>query len=120
MSGAGGPTIPHALKSNIVQLMLCFSAVRLRWVAQIVEYGVAEARLRDLHIQTRTLGRVYAHDDNTLDAFLDSAWKQLLTQSAQYTHMPTREAYLLHQGIPLHGACVHLWPQIGAGVSKRC
>ena len=33
------------------------------------------------------------HDDNTLDAFLDSAWKQLLTQSAQYTHLPTREAY---------------------------
>jgi hypothetical protein len=36
---------------------------------------------------------VYAHDDNTLDAFLDSAWKQLLTQSAEYTHLPTREAY---------------------------
>ncbi len=32
----------------------------------------------------RTLGRVYAHDDNTLDAFL--------TQSAQYTHLPTLEA----------------------------
>ena len=60
---------------------------------QIVEYGIAEARLRDLHSQMRTLGRVYAHDDNTLDAFLDSAWKQLLTQSAQYTHLPTREAY---------------------------
>jgi hypothetical protein len=29
----------------------------------------------------------------TIDAFLDSAWKQLLTQSAQYTHLPTREAY---------------------------
>ena len=93
MSGSGGPTIPHALKSDIVQLMLRFSSVRSRWVAQIVEYGIAEARLRDLHSQMRTLGRVYAHDDNTLDAFLDSAWKQLLTQSAQYTHLPTREAY---------------------------
>jgi hypothetical protein len=93
MTGSGGPTIPHALKSDIVQLMLRFSAVRSRWVAQIVEYGIAEARLRDLHSQMRTLGRVYAHDDNTLDAFLDSAWNQLLTQSAQYTHLPTREAY---------------------------
>jgi hypothetical protein len=64
---------------DIVQLMLRFSAVRSRWVAQIVEYGIAEARLRDLHSQMRTLGRVYAHDDNTLDAFLDSTWKQLLT-----------------------------------------
>jgi hypothetical protein len=49
--------------------------------------------VRDLHSQMCTLGRVYAHDDTTLDAFLDSAWKQLLTQSAQYTHLPTREAY---------------------------
>jgi hypothetical protein len=93
MTGSGGPTIPHALKSDIVQLMLRFSAVRSRWVAQIVEYGITELRLRDLHNQMRTLGRVYAHDDNTLDAFLDSAWKQLLTQSAQDTHLPTREAY---------------------------
>jgi hypothetical protein len=93
MTGSGGPTIPHALKSDIVQLMLRFSSVRSRWVAQIVEYGIAEARLRDLHSQMRTLGRVYAHDDNTLDAFLDSTWKQLLTHSAQYTHLPTREAY---------------------------
>jgi hypothetical protein len=93
MTGSGGPTIPHALKSDIMQRMLRFSAVRSRWVAQIVKYGIVEARLRDLHSQMRTLGRVYAHDDNTLDAFLDSAWKQLLTQSAQYTHLPTREAY---------------------------
>jgi hypothetical protein len=28
MSGSGGPTIPHALKSDIVQLMLRFSSVR--------------------------------------------------------------------------------------------
>ena len=93
MTGSGGPTIPHALKSDVVQLMLRFSAVRSQWVAQIVEYRIADARLCDLHSQMRTLGRVYAHDDNTLDAFLDSAWKQLLTQSAQYTHLPTREAY---------------------------
>jgi hypothetical protein len=78
MTGSGGPTIPHALKSDIVQLMLRFSAVRSRWVAQIVQYGITEVRLHDLHSQMRTLGRVYAHDDNTLDAFLDSAWKQLL------------------------------------------
>jgi hypothetical protein len=51
MSGSGGPTIPHALKSDIVQLMLRFSSVRSRWVAQIVEYGIAEVRLRDLHSQ---------------------------------------------------------------------
>jgi hypothetical protein len=62
MTGLGGPTIPHALKSDIVQLMLRFSAVRSRWVAQIVEHGIAEARLRDLHSQMRTLGRVYAHE----------------------------------------------------------
>ena len=93
MTGSGERTFPNALKGDIVQLMLRFSAVRSRWVAQKVEYGIAEARLRDLHSQMRTLGRVYAHDDNTLDAFLDSAWKQLLTQSAQYTHLPTREAY---------------------------
>jgi hypothetical protein len=93
MTGSGGSTIQHTIKSDIVQLILRFSAVRSRWVAQIVEHGVAEARLHDLHSQMRTLGRVYAHDDNTLDAFLDSAWKQLLTQSAQYTHLPTREAY---------------------------
>jgi hypothetical protein len=49
MTGSGGPTIPHALKSDVVQLMLRFSAVRSRWVAQIVEYRIAEARLRDLH-----------------------------------------------------------------------
>jgi hypothetical protein len=49
MTGSGGPTIPHALKSDIVQLILRFSAVRSRWVAQIVEHRVAEARLRDLH-----------------------------------------------------------------------
>ncbi len=48
MTGSGGPTIPHALKSDIVQLMLRFSAVRSRWVAQIVEHGIAGARLRDL------------------------------------------------------------------------
>jgi hypothetical protein len=51
MTGSGGPTIPHTLKSDIVQLMLRFSAVRSRWVAQIVEHGIAEARLRDLHSQ---------------------------------------------------------------------
>ncbi len=73
--------------------MLRFPAVRSRWVAQIVEYGVPESRLHDLHSQMCTLGRVFAHADNTLDAFLDSAWKQLFMQSFQYTHLPTREAY---------------------------
>jgi hypothetical protein len=74
MTGSGGPTIPHVLKSDIEQLMLRFSSVRSRWVAQIVEYGITEARLSELHSQMRTLGRVYAHDDNTLDASLDGAW----------------------------------------------
>jgi hypothetical protein len=40
----------------------------------------------------RTLGRVIANDDSTLDAFLESVWNQLLTQSAQFTQS-TREAY---------------------------
>jgi hypothetical protein len=43
-----------------------------------------EHGLRDLHYQMCTLGRVYANDDSTLEAFLESVWKQLLTQSAQF------------------------------------
>jgi hypothetical protein len=93
MSGSGGPTIPHALRSDIVKVMLPFSAVRSRWVSSIVERGVAEPRLRDLHCHMRTLARVYARDDNTLEAFLDSAWKQMLTQSAMFVSIPAREAY---------------------------
>jgi hypothetical protein len=33
MAGAGGPTIPNALRSEIMQVMLRFSSVRARWVA---------------------------------------------------------------------------------------
>jgi hypothetical protein len=33
MSGTGSPTIPHALRSDMVQVMLRFSAVRSRWVS---------------------------------------------------------------------------------------
>jgi hypothetical protein len=46
MAGAGCPTIPHALRSDIVQVMLRFSSVRARWVAQIVEHGLTEQGLR--------------------------------------------------------------------------
>ena len=53
------------------------------------------------------------HDDNTLDAFLDNAWKQLLTKCP--VHALADPGGVLHQGIPLHGAGVHLWPKIGAG-----
>jgi hypothetical protein len=76
MAGAGGSTIPHALHSDIVhwQLTLRFSSVRARWVAQVVEYCDSEPGLRDLHSQMRTLGHVYAHDDSTLETFLDSVW----------------------------------------------
>ena len=91
--GSGGSTIPHALRSDIVQVMLRFSSVRARWVAGVVERGVAEQRLRDLHSQMRTLGRVHAHDNSTLEAFIDSLWKQLLTQSAMFVSLQAREAY---------------------------
>jgi len=91
--GSGGSTIPHALRSDIVQVMLRFSTVRARWVAGVVERGVAEQGLRDLHSQMRTLGRVYAHDNSTLEAFIDSLWKQLLTQSAMFVSLQAREAY---------------------------
>jgi len=64
-----------------------------RWVAGVVERGVAEQRLRDLHSQMRTLGRVHAHDNSTLEAFIDSLWKQLLTQSAMFVSLQAREAY---------------------------
>ena len=91
--GSGGSTIPHALRSDIVQVMLRFSTVRAKWVAGVVERGVAEQGLRDLHSQMRTLGRVYAHDNSTLEAFIDSLWKQLLTQSAMFVSLQAREAY---------------------------
>ena len=90
---SGGSTIPHALRSDIVQVMLRFSTVRARWVAGVVERGIAEEGLRDLHSQMRTLGRVYAHDNSTLETFIDSLWKQLLTQSAMYASLQAREAY---------------------------
>jgi len=93
MVGSGGSTIPHALRSDIVQVMLRFSTVRARWVAGVVERGVAVQGLRDLHGQMRKLGRVYAHDDSTLEAFIDSLWKQLLTQSAMFVSLQAREAY---------------------------
>jgi hypothetical protein len=54
--------------------MICFSSVRSRWVSPIVERGLAEPGLRDVHCQMRTLGRVYAHDENTLEVILDSVW----------------------------------------------
>ena len=91
--GSGGSTIPHALRSDIVQVMLRFSTVRAKWVAGVVERCVAEQGLRDLHSQMRTLGRVYAHDNSTLEAFIDSLWKQLLTQSARFVSLQAREAY---------------------------
>jgi hypothetical protein len=50
-----------------------------------------------------------SHDDNTLagDAFLDSAWRQLLTQSAQYTHLPTREAYCTREFLCMAQAFIY-------------
>jgi hypothetical protein len=58
MLDLGGSTIQHALRSDIVQVMLCFSTVRSRWVSSVVEHGLAEPSLRDLHCQMRMLARV--------------------------------------------------------------
>jgi hypothetical protein len=52
--------------------------------------GVTLMGLQDVHSQMRTLGRVYAKDDSTLETFLESVWKQLLTQSAKISYIPTR------------------------------
>jgi hypothetical protein len=73
--------------------MLRFSEVRSRWVSVslIVERGVAEPRLCNLHCQMCTLARVYSRDDST---FLDSDWKLMLTQSAMFVSIPAREVRL--------------------------
>jgi hypothetical protein len=113
MSSSGGPKIQHSLRSDIVQAtaMPRLSSVRSRWVSSIVEHGIAEPGLWDLHCQMRTLARVYAHDDSTLEAFLDSVWKQMLTQSACFWTSPLgRPTERRHSSVWLrHSSAASSW-----------
>lgn len=76
-----GLAVPSTMRNEVVQMMLRFTEIRARHVNAVLEIGLQEEGLADLHGQFRILGRAYSHDSATLNDFLNNVFSQLTSQA---------------------------------------
>ena len=76
-----GVTASQALRQDVIQLFLRFTAVRAHFVASVVDEGLLTPGLSSLHDQFSILTRAYARDSASLRDFLNTVLEQLTTQS---------------------------------------
>ena len=88
-----GLPVSQTLRQEVYQLLLRFTTVRARFVADVVEAGLGTPGLRDLHPEFAIIGRIYASNCASLPGFLKSVEDQLATQSVFHTDKSAQEDY---------------------------
>ena len=75
------------------RLLLRFTSVLARFVADIVAAGLGMRELEPLHREFSIIGRIFPHDSAALPCFLKNVDDQLATQSAVHSDKIAREDY---------------------------
>ena len=88
-----GLPVSQTLRQEVTQLLLRFTTVRTRFVADIVDAGLGMQELRHLHREFAIVGRVYAHDSASLPGFLKCVDDQIATQSLVHSDKTAQEDY---------------------------
>jgi hypothetical protein len=88
-----GLPVSQTLRQDVHQLLLRFTTVRARFVADVVEAGLGIPGLRDLRQEFAIIGRIYASECASLPGFLKSVEDQLATQSVFHTDKTAQEDY---------------------------
>jgi hypothetical protein len=88
-----GLPVSQTLRQETTQLLLRFTTVRARFVADLVHAGLGMPGLRVLHPELAIIGRIYAHDSASLPGFLKSVEDQIATQSVVHTDTTAQEDY---------------------------
>lgn len=102
-----GLPVSQTLRQDVSQLMLRFTAVRARFVADTVASGIGMPDLSDLHREFAIIGRIYAHDSASLPGFLKNVDEQTATQSAVHTDKVAREDYCSKAFVCVARAFIH-------------
>eukprot|EP00291_Cryptomonas_curvata_P030304 CAMPEP_0172206628 /NCGR_PEP_ID=MMETSP1050-20130122/33332_1 /TAXON_ID=233186 /ORGANISM="Cryptomonas curvata, Strain CCAP979/52" /LENGTH=259 /DNA_ID=CAMNT_0012885749 /DNA_START=305 /DNA_END=1081 /DNA_ORIENTATION=- len=88
-----GLSVSQTLRQEVTQLLLRFTTIRARFVADIVDSGLGMPELRGLHQEFAIIGRIYAHYSASLPGFLKNVDDQIATQSAVHTDKTAQEDY---------------------------
>ena len=108
-----GLPVSQTLRQDVYQLLLRFTTVRARFVADVVEAGLGIPGLRDLHPEFAIIGRIYASECAFLPGFLKSVEDQLDTEGI--THRQDCARGLLLEGVLVRRSSLHLRPPGGRG-----
>jgi hypothetical protein len=88
-----GLLVLQTLRQETTQLLLSFTTVRARFVAELVHAGLDMQGLRDLHQELAIICRIYAHDSASLPGFLKSVEDQIATQRVVHAGQTAQEDY---------------------------
>jgi hypothetical protein len=120
-----GLLVSQTLRQEVYQLLLRFTTVRARFVAD-VEAGLGIPGLRDLHPEFAIIGRIYASECAFLPGFLKSVEDQLDTEGITQRQDCARG--LLLEGFLVRRSGLHLrppgkarcrWPRIRSMTPRR-
>ena len=122
-----GLPVSQTLRQEVYQLLLRFTTVRARFVADVVEAGLGIPGLRDLHPEFAIIGRIYASECASLPGFLKSVEDQLATQSVFHTDKTAQEDYCskafscasLEPSFAASGGARRRWPRIRSTTPRR-
>jgi hypothetical protein len=109
-----GLLVSQTLRQEVYQLLLRFTTVRARFVADVVEAGLGIPGLRDLHPEAAIIGRIYASECAFLPGFLKSVEDQLDTEGI--THRQDWARGLLLEGFLVRRSSLHSRPPGGGAL----
>jgi hypothetical protein len=85
--------VPSTLRSEVFHVLQRFSTVRLQYIKGLCDRACDNQAMQRLHDEFKKIHRAYAHDNRTLERFMNTVDKLIATQSVSRGGADAQEGY---------------------------